>query len=74
MGGMVIKTGSRQIVHKMPVDAGTLDKVAEALGFSKAQRDLFISDTESIHIYRGNRPTPAAVASARRGGRRRQQE
>ena len=57
MGGCLIKTGNRQIVHKMLINEGVLDKVAEALGFLPAERREFIAGTESIHLYRGDRPT-----------------
>ena len=57
MGGCLIKTGNRQIVHKMLINEGVLDKVAEALGFLPAERREFIAGTESIHVYRGDRPT-----------------
>ena len=61
MGGCVIRTTTRHIVHKMVIDEAKLDAVAAALGIPPADRQQFISDTEFIHIYRGVRPTPGAA-------------
>jgi hypothetical protein len=60
MAGYHVQTGSRHIVRQMTVDEQTLDRVAEALGIPPAERQQFISETESIHIYRSTRPTPGA--------------
>lgn len=83
MAGLVIKTGSRHIVHKVVVDEATLDRVAAALGIPAAERRQFISETESIHVYRNTRgsgggtqtgqgapgSSGGARGSARSGGR-----
>jgi hypothetical protein len=60
MGGAVIRTHNRQIVHKVVVDERVLDKIAEALGIPAADRGQLIPATESIQIYRGVLPTPRA--------------
>jgi hypothetical protein len=79
MAGYHVTTGSRHIVRQVTVDEQTLDRVAEALGIPLAERQQFISDTESIHIYRGTReapgappapPTPPASAASRRSRQR----
>jgi hypothetical protein len=59
MGACIIYTTSGQIVRRVSVNADTLDKVAEALGISKEEREQFVGGTDSIHIYRGDRPAPA---------------
>ncbi len=58
MSGLVIKTVRRNIVRQVVVDESTLDRVAEALGIPAAEREEFISETESIHVYRNTRPAP----------------
>jgi hypothetical protein len=72
MGCAVITTHNGHHTHKVKIDEGVLDRVAEALGIPAAERQQFISGTESIHIYRGAWPTPGAPPSATRGPRRRQ--
>jgi hypothetical protein len=63
MGCAVIRTSNRHITHKMVIDERTLDRVAEALGIPAAQRAQFISDTQSIFVYRGTFPTASAPPS-----------
>jgi hypothetical protein len=52
-GGYVITTSRESHYHIANVDEQTLQKVAELLGISKAERDRLISDTRSIYIFRG---------------------
>ena len=64
MGGCVIKTGSRQIVRRLPVTRAKLEEIARVLGISDpAELNEIVreiqSGGESIHIYRGTR-TPSA--------------
>lgn len=63
MGCAVIRTHSGHHTHKVIIDEGVLDRVAEALGISPADRRRLISGTKSIHIYRGAWPTPGAPAT-----------
>jgi hypothetical protein len=63
MGCAVIRTHSGHLTHKVIIDEGVLDRVAEALGIPLADRGQIIPRTESIHIYRGTWPTPAAPPS-----------
>jgi hypothetical protein len=58
MGGIVIKTGNRQIVHKMPIDRQKLDQIADILGIPQADRTEILSHGESIHVYAGTRSSP----------------
>ncbi|HUN44231.1 MAG TPA: hypothetical protein VMU81_28400 [Acetobacteraceae bacterium] len=57
MGAAIIYTKNGQIVRRVSVSADTLDKVAELLGIPKEERDTFISDTDAIHVHRGDKPT-----------------
>jgi hypothetical protein len=70
MGGYVVKKSTHHIVRRVVVDERTLERVAEALGIPPAERGEFVAGTESIHIYRGIRPTPGAAPSPPGGGRR----
>lgn len=60
MGGCVITTGNRHIVHKMPIDRRKLEEIANILGISQAERNEILSSGESIQIYAGARPTSGA--------------
>jgi hypothetical protein len=61
--GVVIRTSNRQMVRQIKIDDATLDRVAEALGIPAAERRQFISNIESVQIYRGARPSPGAPPS-----------
>jgi hypothetical protein len=63
MGGCVIKTGNRQIVHKMPIDRQKLEQIADILGIPHADRTEILSGGESIHVYAGTRPSSSAPPS-----------
>ena len=60
MAGCIINTSNRHIVHKIEVDEAKLREIARALGLTENEIDQFITDTESIHIYRNTKPTPGA--------------
>ena len=60
MGGCVIKTDNRHIVHKMPIDRQKLEQIADILGIPQAVRTEILSGGESIHIYAGGRPARGA--------------
>lgn len=74
MGCAVIKSGNEHVVRKAVIDEATLDRVAELLGISKAERDRIIAGAEAIHIYRGTwsssggPPSPSAPPSPPGGG------
>lgn len=70
MGGCVIRTGNRQIVHKISIDRQKLDQIADILGIPQADRDEIIARGESIHVYAGARPTPGAPRTPPSGARR----
>jgi hypothetical protein len=63
MGGCVITTGNRHIVHKMRINRQKLEQIADILGISQAERHEILSGGESIHVYAGARPTPGAPPS-----------
>jgi hypothetical protein len=56
-GSSVVTTGTGQNqIRRVRLDRDTLRRVAEALGIPDNERDQFISDVESIHIFRRVRP------------------
>jgi hypothetical protein len=72
MGGCVIRTGDRQIVHKTRITQENLAEIARALGIPETVRDLIRDGGESIHIYAGTRVTRRArrpATSQPSGGR-----
>jgi len=68
MGGCVIRTGNRQILHKMPIDRQKLEQIADILGIPHADRAEILSSGESIHVYAGTRPAPGAPPPSPGGG------
>ena len=67
-GSSVVTTGTGQNqIRRVRLDRDTLRRVAEALGIPDNERDQFISDVESIHIFR--RVRPANLDAKPRSGR-----
>jgi hypothetical protein len=54
-GGFAVVTTEGTLVRKTSVDDQTLNKIADILGISKAERDQLIPVTRSITIYRGGK-------------------
>jgi hypothetical protein len=70
MGGCVITTGNRQIVHKTPITQEKLEEIARILGISETVRNEILSGGESICVYAGARRTrPARRPAASQPGR-----
>jgi len=75
MAGFVVKKSDRAMVRRVHVDESLLERVADALGISGAERAEVISEALSIHIYRGVPPRRRrAGAAPRTTGRGRRQE
>jgi hypothetical protein len=56
-GSSVVTTGTQQNeIRRVKLDDTTLRRVADALGIPDNERDQFVRDVESIHIFRRVRP------------------
>jgi hypothetical protein len=60
MGGYVLKYRDHHTVIKKPVTDEVLGRLADAMGITKEDRAKFISESVSLHIYRGKPPTGGA--------------
>lgn len=68
MGGCVIETANRHIVHRIPIDRQKLEQIADILGIPQADRAEILSGGESIHVYAGTRQSQGAQSSPPGGG------
>jgi hypothetical protein len=56
MSSVVTTGASQNQTRRVRLDDATLRRVAEVLNIPQAERDDFVRDVESIHIFRRVRP------------------